>query len=109
MFLFLAVALLPLLLPFLLQVQARQPTLLVYSATAGYRHDSIPTAINALQTISTNLNIITTFSEDKNLFTSTSLAQFDMIAFLSNSDQVLTTSGEVALEQWLTKGGSCEY
>ncbi|GAA5918243.1 hypothetical protein JCM1841_005327 [Sporobolomyces salmonicolor] len=85
---------------------AAPPQILVYSATAGYRHDSIPTAINALQEIATNTSLYDpTFSEDENLFTPDQLAQFKAIVFLSNSDQVLTDSGETALTEWLGNGG----
>ncbi|GAA6009816.1 hypothetical protein JCM11491_000825 [Sporobolomyces phaffii] len=86
---------------------AQPPPILVYSATAGYRHDSIPTAISALQDIADRTSLYApTFSEDENLFTSDGLAQFKAIVFLSNSDQVLTADGETAFADWLTKGGS---
>ncbi|GAA5886164.1 hypothetical protein JCM5296_003504 [Sporobolomyces johnsonii] len=89
-----------------LAVAAAPPQILVYSATAGYRHDSIPTAINALREIGTNTTLYDpTFSEDENLFTPDQLAQFKAIVFLSNSDQVLTDSGEAALTEWLGNGG----
>lgn len=80
--------------------------MLVYSKTAGYRHDSIPVAIDALALLGKSLSITTTFSEDENLFTPSMLSTFDIITFLSNSDQVLTTSGELALQGFLASGGS---
>ncbi|GAA5936985.1 ThuA domain-containing protein [Sporobolomyces koalae] len=93
--------------PLLVLAQTPPPAILVYSATAGYRHDSIPTAIEALQGIADRTNLyMPTFSEDPNQFTSDNLRQFKSIVFLSNSDQVLTSSGEAALEDWLTTGGS---
>lgn len=88
-------------------VAAPPPPILVYSATAGYRHDSIPTAISALQDIATRTSLYNpTFSEDPNLFTIEQLSQFKAIVFLSNSDQVLTSDGEEAFSEWLTTGGS---
>lgn len=87
--------------------QQQGPEILVYSKTAGYRHDSIPTAIDALQGIADRTSLYRpTFSEDESVFTSDQLAKFKAIVFLSNSDQVLTSDGEVAFEQWLTNGGS---
>ena len=47
-----------------------------------------------------------TYSKDRNLFTDEQLQKFSAIVFLSNSDQVLDDSGEAALQQWLTQGGS---
>lgn len=67
---------------------------------------SIPTAINAIANISTSTDLFNlTASEDQTLFTDAGLAPFDVIAFLSNSDQVLSASGERALQRWLEKGG----
>ncbi|KWU45764.1 class I glutamine amidotransferase-like protein [Rhodotorula sp. JG-1b] len=86
---------------------AAPPEILVYYATAGYYHDSIPAAIDALQNIGQTTSLYNaTFSKDENLFTEEQLRNFSAIVFLSNSDQVLTDSGEAALQQWLTQGGS---
>ncbi|GAA6030092.1 hypothetical protein JCM8097_009251 [Rhodosporidiobolus ruineniae] len=75
--------------------------------TAGYRHDSIPAAIEALRQIGQNTSLFDpTFSEDENLFTTEQLAPFKAIVFLSNSDQVLDDDGEAAFKQWLTTGGA---
>lgn len=68
---------------------------------------SIPVAAAAIQDIATATSAFNlTWSEDESLFTDSSLATFSIIAFLSNSDQVLTTSGEAALQTWLGNGGS---
>jgi hypothetical protein len=40
-----------------------QPKVLVYTATAGYRHESIPTAIDVLGQQQANWNVSFTFSE----------------------------------------------
>lgn len=66
---------------------------------------SIPTAIEVLSTISVGL-FSPTFSEDPARFTLTQLQSFAAIVFLSNSDQVLSSAGEVALEQYLASGGN---
>jgi len=103
--------LLPLLVPSTLAQQSSPssspPELLVYSRTAGYRHDSIPVATSALQQIADRTSLyVPTFSEDPSIFTTEGLQGFKAIVFLSNSDQVLTSNGEKAFEEWLTKGGS---
>ncbi|GAA5850863.1 hypothetical protein JCM8547_009112 [Rhodosporidiobolus lusitaniae] len=84
------------------------PAILVYSkCTLGYRHASIPAAIEAIRNIGTNTSLFTpTFSEDENLFTEEQLAPFKAIVFLSNSEEVLTQDGQAAFKQWLTTGGS---
>lgn len=75
--------------------------------TAGYYHESIPAAIDALQNIGATSSLYNaTFSKDESLFTPDQLRPYSAIVFLSNSDQVLTDTGEQALSQWLTQGGS---
>ncbi|BGP53190.1 hypothetical protein JCM8202_002745 [Rhodotorula sphaerocarpa] len=86
---------------------ASPPQILVYYATAGYYHESIPTAMDAIGNIGHNSSLFDpTFSKNESLFTPDQLAPYSAIVFLSNSDQVLTDSGEAALADWLTKGGS---
>ncbi|BGP29343.1 hypothetical protein JCM10296v2_001082 [Rhodotorula toruloides] len=92
--------------PLLVAAQS-PPQILVYYATAGYYHDSIPAAMSAIQQIGQATSLFNaTFSKDENLFTTAQLEPFKAIVFLSNSDQVLTSDGEAALTDWLTKGGS---
>lgn len=91
----------------LLAATQSPPQILVYYATAGYYHQSIPAAMSAIQQIGQNTSLFNaTFSKDENLFTPTQLEPFKAIVFLSNSDQVLTSDGEAAFADWLTKGGS---
>ncbi|KAL8291712.1 hypothetical protein RQP46_001970 [Phenoliferia psychrophenolica] len=77
---------------------------------------NIPTAINTIRTIGTSSGLFQpTFSEDPSLFTTTGLAGFDAIAFLSNSNvvdsagavtqDVLDAEGVEALREWLTVAG----
>jgi len=59
----------------------------------GFRHDSIPTAIEAFKQQGPLYNISFSFSEDPSLFTDDGLTKFDAIAFVSNSDE-----GELSLD-----------
>lgn len=78
------------------------PRVLVYSATAGYRHDSIPVAISALNATP---SIEWEFSEDPGFFTFSNLAAFDAVVFLHNSEEVLDQSGQAALAEYFSNGG----
>ncbi|KAG6850692.1 hypothetical protein H0H93_009850 [Arthromyces matolae] len=60
---------------------------LIYSATAGYRHDSIPTAIAALKATGPSVNLDFDATEDKSLFTIDNLSQYDAILFLSTTGE----------------------
>lgn len=63
------------------------PQVLVYTATAGYRHDSIPTAKMVLAARQAQAGVNFTFSEDKTMFNDQTLSGFDGIMFVSNSDE----------------------
>lgn len=60
---------------------------LIYSATADFRHDSIPTAIQALKTQGASYNITFDQTEDQGWFTDEQLAQYDVIVFLQNTGE----------------------
>ncbi len=95
----------PILTTFTLAQNAALPSVLIYSRTAGFRHDSIPTAVDALRNMAAGLyNPV--FSEAPADFTIANLSQFKALIFLSNSDQVLTPSGESALDAYLRSGGN---
>ncbi|CDZ96743.1 hypothetical protein [Phaffia rhodozyma] len=82
------------------------PQVLVYTRTAGFRHDSIPTAIQSLGSLGPNNSISFTFTEDPARFTDQGLAEFDAIMFVSNSDEVLDDTGKQALQTYLDRQGN---
>ena len=63
------------------------PRVLVYTATEGYRHDSIPTAIEVLGQQGPSYNISFNFTEDRGQFTQDNLANYDGILFVSTSEE----------------------
>ena len=60
---------------------------LIYSATRGYRHDSIPTAIDALESRSASYNIIFEHTENFTWFRDENLQKYDAIVFLSTTGE----------------------
>jgi hypothetical protein len=60
---------------------------LIYSATKGYRHDSIPTAIEALKSRSTGYNITFDSTENMTWFRGDTLQKYDAIVFLSTTGE----------------------
>lgn len=80
--------------------------ILVYSATAGYRHDSIEASIEALRAKASSVDIDFDFTEDNSLFTDDHLAKYDAVVFLDNSGKVLDDAGKVALQNYLNLGGN---
>jgi hypothetical protein len=61
------------------------PRILAYSATAGFRHDSIEASIEALKAKESALDVKFDFTEDRSKFTDENLSQYDAILFLNNS------------------------
>ncbi|KAJ1307338.1 hypothetical protein OPQ81_001444 [Rhizoctonia solani] len=82
------------------------PRILIYSATAGYRHESIPAAIAALQQLGQQHGIAFDATEDRTQFNDNNLANYDAVLFLSNSDEVLDDDGKQAFQVYLNKGGN---
>jgi len=80
--------------------------ILVYSATAGYRHASIPGAITALKARGPSQNMQFDSTEDAGAFTDQSLAQYDAVLFLMTTGAVLNDTGVTALQNYLNLGGN---
>ena len=60
---------------------------LIYSATREYRHDSIPTAVEALKSRSAGYNITFDNTEDLTWFREDRLGNYDAIVFLSTTGE----------------------
>jgi hypothetical protein len=73
---------------------------LIYSATADYRHDSIPVARDAITARGQSINVQFDATEDKIRFTDAGLASYDVLVFLMN-----TGEGSALLLAQFTTGG----
>jgi type 1 glutamine amidotransferase len=76
---------------------AGSKNVLVYSGSTGYRHQSIPTGIEALKAVAAREGFAVDTSEDPNVFASERLKQYAVIVFLSS-----TTEPKNAATEWLT-------
>lgn len=79
--------------------------LLVFSKTAGFRHDSIPEGIAALKELGTDSGITVDATEEAGQFTANNLARYDAVAFLSTTGDVLNDGQQKAFEDYVAKGG----
>ncbi|KAJ3557587.1 hypothetical protein NM688_g1389 [Phlebia brevispora] len=79
---------------------------LIYSATADFRHDSIPTAIQAMKTKGPFYNITFDQTEDQGWFTDEQLAQYDAINKMFTAHLVLDDAGQAALQRYVNFGGN---
>jgi hypothetical protein len=61
--------------------------ILLYTATADFRHDSIPTAIQSLKNQSNAFNVQFDATEDKSRFTDDGLGGYDAIMWVSTTGE----------------------
>ncbi len=78
---------------------------LVFTKTAGYRHDSIPDAIEALRSLADEQGWTMTATEDGNEFSRQFLDGFDVVVFANTSEDVLTAPQQDALQSFVQAGG----
>ncbi|KAI0350012.1 class I glutamine amidotransferase-like protein [Trametes cingulata] len=86
--------------------QSSVARVLIYSATRDFRHDSIPTAVDALVAQGPAANITFDHTEDQTWFTDDRLQQYDALLFLSNTGEVLDDAGKAAFQKYLNLGGN---
>ncbi|MFC3551365.1 ThuA domain-containing protein [Lysobacter cavernae] len=78
---------------------------LVFSKTAGFRHDSIPTAVATLQRLAGEAGLAADHSEDAGDFNATHLARYRVVVFTSTTGDVLDATQQRALEEFVRRGG----
>jgi cytochrome c len=79
--------------------------LLVFTRTTGFRHDSIPAGIAAVQQMASERGWVAVASEDPAMFEPVTLAGYDVIVFLSTTGDVLDPVQEAALQGFIQAGG----
>ena len=85
--------------------QTSQKEILVFSKTAGYRHESIETGIMAIQKLGATHGFKVEATEDAAYFTKDSLAQYDAILFLSTTLDILNSDQERSMQSFMEAGG----
>ena len=81
------------------------PRVLLFSKTAGFRHDSIPAGIAALQAQARQAGLVSEASEDAVLFEDATLRKYAAVVFLSTTGDVLDASQQAAFERYIRAGG----
>ncbi len=79
--------------------------ILVFSKTAGWRHDSIPAGIAAFEKLAQAHQFSVVATEDSAVFTDAELSQFNTIVFLNTTLNVLDENQELAMERYIQAGG----
>lgn len=78
---------------------------LVFSKTAGYRHASIPDGIAAIRALGQEHGFTVEATEDNTAFRTDHLARFDVVIFLNTTGDVLGSTGQAALKDFIQDGG----
>ncbi|MFD4625843.1 ThuA domain-containing protein [Streptomyces sp. NPDC058475] len=84
---------------------ADESRVLVFSKTAGFRHDSIPEGIAAVRDLGTEGGFAVDATEDAGAFTTRNLARYDAVVFLSTTGDVLDDTQQAAFERYIERGG----
>ncbi|MDT0566904.1 ThuA domain-containing protein [Streptomyces sp. DSM 3412] len=79
---------------------------LVFSKTAGFRHDSIPEGITAVRELGAAHGFAVDATEDAGAFTARNLGRYDAVVFLSTTGDVLNAAQQGAFERYIKRGGS---
>jgi type 1 glutamine amidotransferase len=87
--------------------QAQTPAyrVLAYSRTTGFRHDSIPDAIAAVQQLGEANGFAVDTTEDPSVFDDATLANYRAVIFLLTTGDVLDDAGRAAFERYIRAGG----
>jgi len=83
---------------------AAAPKILVFTKTTGFRHDSIPAAVQAVKTLGTQHGFGVDATEDAGAFTDANLAHYDAVVFLLTTGDVLDDTQQGAFERYLRAG-----
>lgn len=81
------------------------PAILLFTKTTGFRHESIPAGVEAVEALAAELGYRTEHTEDADVYDPVRLADFDAVVWLSVSGDVLDELGRAALADYVTGGG----
>jgi cytochrome c len=82
-----------------------KPRILLFTKTAGFRHDSIPAAIIGIRQLGVANGLSIDATEDSGAFTDTQLARYNAVVFLLTTGDVLDGDQQRAFERFIRRGG----
>lgn len=77
---------------------------LVFTKTAGFRHDCIPSGQRMLRELAKRDGWVIRFTEDSGWFDEKLLSRFDVAVFFCTTQDVLDLGQEAAFEKWFRSG-----
>jgi type 1 glutamine amidotransferase len=79
-------------------------TVLVFSKTAGYRHESIAAGLAAIKSLGEENHFRVDATEDASAFIDETLASYRVVVFLSTTGDVLDSNQQAAFERFIRRG-----
>ena len=83
-----------------------KPRILVFSKTAGWHHESIPTGIAAIEKLGKENKFDVDTTTNSAYFREDSLKKYKAVVFLSTTGDVLNPAEQAAFERYIQAGGS---
>lgn len=83
----------------------QETNILVFSKTAGFRHESIESGIAALEKMAQEKGFEVSFTEDAAEFNTNNLRNFSTVVFLNTTGDVLNKEQQDAFERYIQAGG----
>src|SRR5690606_10787686 len=78
---------------------------LVFTKTAGFFHESIPTGVAAIQKLGAEHDFLVDTTSNSDWFTDDSLTNYSAVVFLSTTGDLLKHYQEAAFERYIQSGG----
>lgn len=91
--------------PLAAAIAKAKPRLLVFSKTAGFRHDCIPTARLAVINLGKENGFNVDTTEDASVFNDKNLKKYAAVLFLNTTGDVLNDEQQAAMEKYIHNGG----
>lgn len=79
---------------------------LVFTKTAGYRHNSIETGVRAIVELGNQNKFDVIHSENAKIFTKENLSQYQLVIFLNTTEDILNDDQQKTFEYFIKGGGS---
>lgn len=79
--------------------------ILVFSHTAGFRHDSIPAAVSAIGGLGNAHGFAVHATEDRSVFNDEALDHYRAVVFLNTTGDILDPDQEAAFQRFIQRGG----
>lgn len=80
-------------------------TILVFTKTAGFRHDSIAAGVAAIQALGNKHNFHVHANEEAAVFSDNHLARYRCVVFLNTTGDILDSNAQAAFERFIRRGG----